>query len=94
MNEFKIINNYFKSLTKKNPSAKKLNDDIFYDINPEILDKDEFKIYMQLDNQITDKNNTINYSLKMTIWNNNSILNLCNENGLKLIGVCSMLNVD
>ena len=31
MNEFKIINNYFKSLTKKNPSAKKLNDDVFFD---------------------------------------------------------------
>ena len=31
MNELKIINNYFKSLTKKNPSAKKLNDDVFFD---------------------------------------------------------------
>ena len=31
MNEFKIINNYFKSLTLKNPSAKKLNDDVFFD---------------------------------------------------------------
>ena len=31
MNEFKIINNYFKLLAKKNPSAKKLNDDVFFD---------------------------------------------------------------
>ncbi len=31
MNEFKIINNYFKTLTKKNPAAKKLNDDVFFD---------------------------------------------------------------
>ena len=31
MNEFKIINDYFKSLTLKNPSAKKLNDDVFFD---------------------------------------------------------------
>ena len=31
MNEFKIINNYFKILTKKNPAAKKLNDDVFFD---------------------------------------------------------------
>ncbi|MFL2897738.1 MAG: thiamine-phosphate kinase [Candidatus Pelagibacter sp.] len=31
MNEFKIINNYFKTLSKKNPSAKNLNDDVFFD---------------------------------------------------------------
>ena len=31
MNEFKIINNYFKVLSKKNPSAKNLNDDVFFD---------------------------------------------------------------
>ncbi len=31
MNEFKIINNYFKILAKKNPAAKKLNDDVFFD---------------------------------------------------------------
>ena len=31
MNEFKIINNYFKILSKKNPAAKKLNDDVFFD---------------------------------------------------------------
>ena len=73
---------------------RKLDDDIFYHINPEILDKDELKIDIQLNNQITDKNNTINYSLKMSIWNNNYILNLCNKNGLKLISVSSMLNID
>ena len=31
MNEFKIINDYFKILSKKNPAAKKLNDDVFFD---------------------------------------------------------------
>ena len=31
MNEFKIINNYFKILSKKNPAAKNLNDDVFFD---------------------------------------------------------------
>ena len=31
MNEFKIINNYFKVLSKKNPAAKNLNDDVFFD---------------------------------------------------------------
>ena len=31
MNEFKIINNYFKVLSRKNPSAKNLNDDVFFD---------------------------------------------------------------
>tara|TARA_B100000123_G_scaffold104558_1_gene76663 strand:- start:413 stop:1372 length:960 start_codon:yes stop_codon:yes gene_type:complete len=31
MNEFKIINNYFKALSKKNPAAKNLNDDVFFD---------------------------------------------------------------
>ena len=30
MNEFKIINNYFKVLSKK-PAAKNLNDDVFFD---------------------------------------------------------------
>ena len=31
MNEFKIINDYFKILSKKNPAAKNLNDDVFFD---------------------------------------------------------------
>ncbi len=31
MNEFKIINNYFKVLSVKNPAAKNLNDDVFFD---------------------------------------------------------------
>ena len=31
MNEFRIINDYFKILSKKNPAAKKLNDDVFFD---------------------------------------------------------------
>ena len=31
MNEFKIINDYFKVLSKKNPAAKNLNDDVFFD---------------------------------------------------------------
>ena len=31
MNEFKIINNYFKILSRKNPAAKNLNDDVFFD---------------------------------------------------------------
>ena len=33
MNEFKIINDYFKVLSKDNPAAKNLNDDVFYDKN-------------------------------------------------------------
>tara|TARA_B100000614_G_C14456647_1_gene456668 strand:+ start:272 stop:1015 length:744 start_codon:yes stop_codon:yes gene_type:complete len=91
---FDIFNYNFFNINQPMCEKRKLDDDIFYHINPEILDKDEFKIYMQLDNQITDKNNTINYSLKMSIWNNNSILNLCNENGLKLLSVTGMLNID
>ena len=31
MNEFKIINDYFKRLSKNNPAAKNLNDDVFFD---------------------------------------------------------------
>ena len=31
MNEFELIKNYFKKLTKNNPSSKKLNDDVFFD---------------------------------------------------------------
>ena len=31
MNEFELIKNYFQNLSKKNPSAKKLNDDVFFD---------------------------------------------------------------
>ena len=31
MNEFKIINNYFKVLSRKNPPAINLNDDVFFD---------------------------------------------------------------
>ena len=33
MNEFKIINDYFKVLSKNNPAAKNLNDDVFHDKN-------------------------------------------------------------
>ena len=31
MNEFNLINNYFLKLTKNNPAALKLNDDVFFD---------------------------------------------------------------
>ena len=31
MNEFEIIKNYFQNLSKNNPAAKKLNDDVFFD---------------------------------------------------------------
>ena len=31
MNEFELIQNYFQNLSKKNPAAKKLNDDVFFD---------------------------------------------------------------
>ena len=31
MNEFKIINDYFKILSRNNPAAKNLNDDVFFD---------------------------------------------------------------
>ena len=31
MNEFELIKNYFQRLTKNNPSALKLNDDVFFD---------------------------------------------------------------
>ncbi len=31
MNEFSLINNYLKKLAKNNPSALKLNDDVFFD---------------------------------------------------------------
>ena len=30
MNEFKIISNYLQKLTKNNPSAIDLNDDVFF----------------------------------------------------------------
>ena len=30
MNEFKIISNYLQKLTKNNPSAIELNDDVFF----------------------------------------------------------------
>ena len=31
MDEFELIKNYFQKLTKNNPSALKLNDDVFFD---------------------------------------------------------------
>ena len=31
MDEFKLINNYFQKISKNNPSAKNLNDDVFFD---------------------------------------------------------------
>ena len=31
MNEFELIKNYFQRLSKNNPGAKKLNDDVFFD---------------------------------------------------------------
>ena len=31
MDEFELIKNYFQKLAKNNPSALKLNDDIFFD---------------------------------------------------------------
>tara|TARA_Y100000590_G_C15695991_1_gene1005126 strand:+ start:664 stop:1623 length:960 start_codon:yes stop_codon:yes gene_type:complete len=31
MNEFELIKNYFQKLTRNNPYAKKLNDDVFFD---------------------------------------------------------------
>ena len=31
MDEFELIKNYFQKISKNNPSAKKLNDDVFFD---------------------------------------------------------------
>ena len=31
MDEFDLIKKYFQKITNKNPSAKKLNDDVFFD---------------------------------------------------------------
>ena len=31
MNEFEIIKSYFQKISKNNPSALKLNDDVFFD---------------------------------------------------------------
>jgi Thiamine monophosphate kinase len=37
MDEFNLIRNYFQKLTKKNPSALKLNDDVFFDKKRKIV---------------------------------------------------------
>ena len=37
MDEFELIKNYFQELTKKNPSALKLNDDVFFDKDNKII---------------------------------------------------------
>ena len=31
MNEFELIKKYFQKLSKNNPGAKNLNDDVFFD---------------------------------------------------------------
>ena len=31
MDEFELIKNYLQKLSKNNPGAKKLNDDVFFD---------------------------------------------------------------
>ena len=37
MNEFDLIKKYFQKLTKNNPSALKLNDDVFFEKKKEIV---------------------------------------------------------
>ena len=37
MNEFEIIKKYFSKLTKNNPGALDLNDDVFFDIKKELV---------------------------------------------------------
>ena len=37
MNEFKIISNYLQKLTKNNPSAIELNDDVFFNKNRRLV---------------------------------------------------------
>ena len=37
MNEFEIIKNYFQKITKNNPSALRLNDDVFFDKKNKII---------------------------------------------------------
>ena len=37
MNEFDLIKNYFLKLTKNNPSALKLNDDVFFNKKKQIV---------------------------------------------------------
>ena len=37
MNEFDLINNYFLKLTKNNPAALKLNDDVFFDKKKQLV---------------------------------------------------------
>ena len=37
MDEFELIKNYFQKITKNNPCAKKLNDDVFFDKKNKIV---------------------------------------------------------
>ncbi len=37
MDEFELIKNYFQKISNNNPSAKKLNDDVFFDKNRELV---------------------------------------------------------
>ena len=47
MDEFKLINNYFQKISKNNPSAKNLNDDVFFDKKNKLVvsPPDNFKLY-------------------------------------------------
>ena len=37
MDEFELIKNYFQKISKNNPSSKKLNDDVFFDIKNKLV---------------------------------------------------------
>ena len=37
MDEFELIKNYFQKNSKNNPSAKKLNDDVFFNKNKKLV---------------------------------------------------------
>ena len=37
MDEFELIKNYFQKISNKNPGAKKLNDDVFFDKNTKLV---------------------------------------------------------
>lgn len=90
---FDIFNYYFFNKNSPKYEYRQLDNNVYYEINPKIKQYNKEFIEMELNNVLVEKNNKSNYELKMKIWNNKLIIDLCYKYNFKLLKISNMLDI-
>ena len=83
---------YFKSNTPQK-LKRKLNENVYYHVNPTKFKRFSDHTLMTLNNHISDNKKIYNYNLDIYIWNIELILHICQIHDLVLISNTKMLSL-